>query len=261
MNVLPGQTPHVSVIVPCYNEEQNLKNGALDEVHRFLARQEYPWEAIVVNDESTDGSRPLIERFIEGRHGFSLIDIPHGGKPLAVWAGIRKAKGEIVLFADMDQSTPIEELDKLLPWYERGFDVVIGSRGDVREGSSPLRKAGSYVFGRFRRSFLLRDIRDTQCGFKSCRRGIAMEIFPRLHAIREARAPAGWKVTAYDVELLFLMEMSGYRIKEVEVSWFNRDQSDTKRQGKERSRYIKESVEMAREVLRIRLNQARGYYN
>jgi dolichyl-phosphate beta-glucosyltransferase len=255
------QEPRISIIIPCWNEEKNLERGVLDEVYQYLEGQEFSWEVIIINDGSTDNSRSLIERFIKGKKGFILLDIPHGGKPAGIWAGIQRATGEIVLFIDMDQSTPISELSQLLPWYEKGFDVVIASRGMTREGSSLVRKAGSFVFLNLRRLFLLRDINDKQCGFKSCRRQAALEIFPRLQYFRQGKKPAGWKVSAYDVELLYLFERAGYRIKEVVVEWRNRDQSDTKSQGGELARYVSESIEMAREVMRVKLNQFKGSYD
>lgn len=255
------QQPTISVIIPCWNEEKNLERGVLDEVSLYLDNQDLPWEVIIVDDGSTDNSRSLIADFIQDRHGFTLYDIPHGGKPAAVWAGIQNAKGDIVLFTDMDQSTPITELSELLPWYEQGYDVVIGSRGDTREGFSIVRKTGSFVFRTVRRIFLLRDIDDTQCGFKSCWRKAALEVFPRLQYFQQAERPSGWKVSAYDVELLYLLERAGYRIKEIVVSWRNRDISDTKSESGEFSRYINESIEMAREVTRVKLNQRRGLYD
>ncbi|MGD2165114.1 MAG: glycosyltransferase [Anaerolineae bacterium] len=253
--------PYLSVIIPCYNEEKNLEQGALGEVHRYLRGRDYSWEAIIVNDASTDDSRRLIREFIDDKGGFSLLDIPHGGKPAAVWAGIQEARGEIVLFTDMDQSTPIEELGKLLPWYERGYDVVIGSRGAQREGFSIVRRLGSVVFRSLRRLILLPDISDTQCGFKSCRREAALEVFPQLEFFKRQDRPRGWKVSAYDVELLHLFETAGYALKEVEVEWLNRDLSDTKDQTGALARYVRESVEMTREVLRVRLNELRGLYD
>ncbi len=253
--------PYVSVVIPCYNEEKNLRRGVLDEVHHYLRGQEYGWEVIVVNDGSTDHSRRLVERFVADKADVSLFDIPHGGKPAAVWAGIRKARGEIVLFTDMDQSTPLHELEALLPWYDRGYDVVIGSRGVSREGFSVTRRLGSFVFRTLRRLILLRDISDTQCGFKSSRREAAVEVFPRLQFFRQKERPEGWKVSAYDVELLHLFEKAGYATKEVEVEWRNRDESDTKDQTGELVRYLRESVEMAKEVLRVRLNELRGLYD
>jgi dolichyl-phosphate beta-glucosyltransferase len=251
----------ISVVIPCYNEEKNLQRGVLDQVYEYLTGQSRPWEVVIVNDESTDHSRDLIERFVSGKENFSLFDIPHGGKPAAIWEGIQQARGEMVLLTDMDQSTPIHELGKLLPWYERGFDVVIGSRQTTREGTSPLRKAGSFVFFTLRRLVLLRDITDTQCGFKLCRRQIALETFPHLQFLREKEKPTGWKVTAFDVEFLYLVDRTGYQIKEVPVSWKNRDESDTKSQQGELARYIHESVNMAQEVTRVKLNQIRGFYD
>jgi dolichyl-phosphate beta-glucosyltransferase len=253
--------PHISIIIPCYNEEKNLKRGVLDEVYQYLGEQNYAWEVIIVNDESTDNSRDLVERFIENTASFSLLDILHGGKPAAVWAGVQQAEGEIVLFTDMDQSTPIRELGKLYPWYTKDYDVVIGSRGTTREGFSIVRRIGSAVFRDLRRLFLLRSISDTQCGFKSCRRDAALKVFPHLQFFKRKDRPKGWKVSAYDVELLYLFERAGYAIKEIEVEWQNRDESDTKDQKGEMARYLKESVEMAREVIRVQLNRVKGLYD
>lgn len=255
------QQQMISVVIPCWNEEKNLQSGVLEEVVQYLDKQEFPWEVIVVDDGSTDNSRSLVEDFIQDRHSFSFYDIAHGGKPAAVWAGIQKAQGEIVLFTDMDQSTPITELSKLLPWYDQGYDVVIGSRGVTREGFSLVRKTGSFAFRNLRRRFLLRDIDDTQCGFKSCRRQAALKVFPRLQYFKQAEKPTGWKVSAYDVELLYLFERAGYRIKEVVVSWRNRDMSDTKSQSGELTRYVNESIEMAKEVTRVKLNAMKGLYD
>jgi len=109
--------------------------------------------------------------------------------------------------------------------------------------------------------FLLHDIADTQCGFKLCRRQVALDIFPRLEFFRTRDKPSGWKVTAYDVELLFLVEKAGYKIKEVVVNWSNRDQSDTKSQSSELGRYVNESVDMAKQVMRVKLNDIRGLYD
>jgi len=258
---MPTPRPIVSIIIPCYNEAKNLERGVLDEVYQYLARQDYAWEVIIVNDESTDNSKSLIERFIRGKGNLSLSDIPHGGKPAAIWAGIQQAQGDLILFTDMDQSTPIGELGKLLPWYEQGFDVVIGSRGITREGFSLMRKAGSFVFRTLRGLVLLRGIADTQCGFKLCRRQVALAVFPRLEFFKQKVRPTGWKVTAYDVELLYLVQKAGYRIKEVVVSWSNRDESDTKSQTGESARYVHESIDMAKQVVRVKLNQLKGLYD
>ncbi len=87
------QIPEISVIIPCYNEEKNLEQGVLDEVYDYLVGQTFTWEVLIVNDESTDNSRALIERIIENKEHFSLFDIAHGGKPAAVWGGHPASQG------------------------------------------------------------------------------------------------------------------------------------------------------------------------
>jgi len=253
--------PYLSVIIPCYNEGMNLEKGRLEEVYIYLMNQKYNWELIIINDGSTDNSKRLIQRFMADKTQVYLLNISHGGKPVGIWKGVKAAKGDIVLFADMDQSTPIQELDNLLVWFDKGYDVVIGSRHGSREGFSLIRKIGSVVFRNLRRFVLLSQIRDTQCGFKLCRRNAALEVFPNIQYLRQNRKPKTWKVSAYDVELLYLFNRMGYRIKEVFVTWRNRDWSVTKSQKGELARYIKESVEMSSEVLRVKLNQLKGLYN
>ncbi len=254
-------TPYLSVIIPCWNEEKNLENGVLKEVYQFLINQEFRWEVIIIDDGSTDNSRHLIRCFIEDKDNFSLREIPHGGKPAAVWAGIKNARRHIVLFADMDQSTPIDELYRLLPWYDNDFDVVIGSRGMGRKDTALFRSIGGFLFLTLRRFFVLRQLRDTQCGFKTCRRKIALEIFPQLQYSQQKEQPTGWKVSAYDVEFLYLCERAGYRIKETKVKWSNRDCSNTKCQKGGLARYVCEAIEMVQEVIRVKRKQLRGAYD
>ena len=259
---MPSAPPYLSVVIPCYNEEKNLENHVLDEVAEYLAAQNYVWQVIIVNDESTDRSRDLIQEFVRAEPRFALLDIPHGGKPAAVWAGIQQARGQVVLLTDMDQSTPIRELVKLLPWYDKGFDTVIGSRGSAREGFSMVRQVGSFVFRNVRGLLILRNILDTQCGFKLFRRSVLLSLFPHLEFFRRGSRSVGWQVTAYDVELLYLIGRAGYRIKEVTVDWYNSDQSDTKSHIKgEIPRYLRESAEMGQEILRVKFNQWRGLYD
>ncbi len=252
--------PYLSVIIPCYNEETNLRSGRLDEVHFYLQKKRYRSEIIVVNDGSTDDSWSILNQTAERKEGLILKDIPHTGKPGAVWAGIKLSSGEIILITDMDQSTPIREVEKLLPWYAKGFDAVIGSRPRMREGLTPLRLIGSIIFRNIRRLILLRTIMDTQCGFKTFRSEILKTVFPELLSIRQSKKTTGWKVTAFDVELLFLLHRYGHRIKEVGVKWRDRDLSKTKIVKRKAFQYFHESLEMAREIIRVKVNEIKGLY-
>jgi hypothetical protein len=154
----------------------------------------------------------------------------------------------------MDQSAPIKEVLKLMPFFDK-HEVIIGSRGSVRENFNLLRKVGSVVFRLVRQAFFLREIKDTQCGFKALKTEVAKEIFPRLEFFRQKKRVSGWKVTSFDVELLFLAEKFGYKIKEVAVDWKDRDVSISKKKS-----YIKESLEMLKQIFRVKLNDLRGLY-
>ncbi|HUV71518.1 MAG TPA: glycosyltransferase [Clostridia bacterium] len=247
--------PYLSVVIPCYNERENLERGVLEEVENFLGKQRFSWEVIVSDDGSTDNSRELVKKAVIGKAGFRLVENLHGGKPSAVWGGIKEAKGEYVLFSDMDQSAPLKEVSKLMPFFDE-YEVVIGSRGSIRENFGVLRKVGSVAFRLIRQAFFLRGIKDTQCGFKALRAEVAKEIFPRLEFFRQKKQVRGWKVTSFDVELLFLAEKFGYKIKEVAVEWKDRDVSTSKKKS-----YLKESLEMLKQIFRVKLNDLKGLYS
>lgn len=248
--------PKVSIIIPNYNEKENLERGVLEEVAGYLNKAKFNWEVIINDDGSTDGSLEILESFVKNNNGFSLVKAQHGGKAKGLWNGIKKATGEIVLFTDMDQSTPLKEIEKLLPWYQKGFNVVFGSRGKIRKNFPLVRQITSWGFRVVRQIFLLKEVSDTQCGFKSLKRNIALEIFPKLSVITNSLAVKGWTVSAYDVELLFLAEKAGYKLKEVDVDWQDEDVSTGK--GKN---FITESVDMFNQIITVKLNDLKGKYN
>jgi len=249
----------ISIIIPCYNEENNLKNGVLEEVYNFLETQKFEWEVIICNDESTDNSLKLAKDFVSKHQGFRVLDLPHGGKPSAVWGGIKEAKYPVVLFTDMDQSTPLKEVTKLMPFFDQGYDVVIGSRGTSREGNSFVRKIMARGFLLGRRLVLLHNIIDTQCGFKAMKTDLAKKIFPNLQFFKDKSDKKGWRVSAFDVELLFMVQKWGYKTKEVEVKWKNEDLSTTK--GDDSTRFKKESKQMLQEIIRVIRNNIQGVYD
>jgi hypothetical protein len=155
----------------------------------------------------------------------------------------------------MDQSTPISELDKLLPYFNQGYEVVIGSRGQARKGSSLFRRLASNIFRLIRQALLLKEIIDTQCGFKAFKQEAVKRMFSQMEMFKDIRKAQGWRVSAYDVEALFLAKKLGYRIKEVPVNWSDEDISV----GKKRN-FVKESKEMFREIIRVRLNDLSHKY-
>src|SRR5581483_4464256 len=206
----------LSVIITSYNEEANLRRGVLREIYDYLKKKDFSWEVVINDDGSTDGSDKTIQEEIKKLPNFKFVKGNHGGKPAGLWNGLQYATGEWVLFTDIDQSTPISELDKLLP-FTNDYCTIIGSRGLGRENFSIYRKIGSVVFLTFRRVLLLPEIKDTQCGFKLFRRADLMKAFPELEFFKVKQRTTGWKVTSYDVELLHILKVNGCNIKEVEV--------------------------------------------
>jgi dolichyl-phosphate beta-glucosyltransferase len=211
----------LSVIIPSYDEMANLRKGVLEKVSHFLEKKKYSYEVIIVDDGSTDGSVDFVQKFTKENPSFKLIKSTHTGKAGAVTKGMLEATGKYILFTDMDQATPIEEVDKLLPFAEKGFEVVIGSRYNTREGSPWSRKLMSSGWRILRDMVIGLEMADTQCGFKLFTNIAAKTLFGKLNDIHHGYSQVyGSSVSAgFDVELLFLAKKMGYKIKEVPVSW------------------------------------------
>lgn len=245
----------LTVVIPNYNEYENISRGVLTDVLSFLKKQKFTWEVLISDDGSTDRSLSLIDDYSKKDSRVRLLKNDHAGKPYALRTAINAARGEYVLLTDMDQSTPIEELLKLIVHTPK-HQIVIGSRGARRADSTIIRQLASIIFLMVRRFILLPEIKDTQCGFKLINTDLAKRIFSRMRIFGRANNAVGWKVTAYDVEMLHLGKKMGAQIKEVRVIWKNEDTSS----GKSRN-FVKESLEMLFEILRVRVNDMLGKYN
>lgn len=245
---------YLSVVIPSYNEIANLHKGVLDKVEHFLGKQKFGYEVIIVDDGSTDGSVEFVESFVKENPNFKILKNPHTGKAGAVSTGMLKAQGQYILFTDMDQATPIEEIDKLLPFTDK-FDIVIGSRKSERKGAPWTRALMGKGMILCRILIVgLRDITDTQCGFKLFKSEAAKKIFTRLTDLHHGyKKISGSSVKAgFDVELLLLAKKMEYKIKEVPVEWLYVESR--------RVSPIKDSVEAVEDLLKIRLNDLSGKY-
>jgi dolichyl-phosphate beta-glucosyltransferase len=158
----------------------------------------------------------------------------------------------------MDGAIPIVEAAKLLPWFDRGFDIVIGSRGFERRHASIGRRAISY--GQLMaRSVVLgfSDIVDTQCGFKAFRREVVGPLFDRLVVYRgasTARASGPNLSPGFDVELLFAAKRRGLAIKEVPI------ECDHRRGGGRPTSLWRDCVQGLSDLFAIRSAARRGRY-
>ncbi len=233
----------ISIVVPAYNEEQRL-GRCLGALVQFCKGHFRSYEIIVVDDGSYDKTEAVAKRY-RSHHVRILRNARNHGKGYAVRQGILAARYPLLLFSDADLATPIRELSGMLQWMQQGFDIVIASRN--LKGSRLVVKQAFYrrLMGRafpvLVQLLLLPGLKDTQCGFKLFRTGVAREL-ARLQRLN------GF---AFDVELLYLARQRGYAVKEVPVKWIDQEGSKV--------RLVHDAFAMLSDVLRIRSMHSRGF--
>ncbi len=244
----------LSVIVPSYNETKELKERSLEEIDKFLQDQPYSYEVLVVDDMSSNGTLEFVKDWVKAKRHFRVIENSHGGKAITVMTGMLESRGQIALFTDMDQATPIDQVEALLLKFTDGVDVVIGSRNE-RKGAPIERKIMSWGFSTLRNLILGLPFRDTQCGFKAFNRKAIETIFPDMLKYWVKMKARGAAVNAgFDVELLFLAKKRELVVVEAPVVWRH---VENVRQ----VQVVSDSIEAVKDLVRIRLNDIRRKYS
>ena len=208
--------PFLSVIIPAYTEERRI-GATLDVIHRYLERQPFRWELVVVLDGPEDRTLEKVEAFAEGKACVRWIDRKENrGKGYTVREGMLAAEGQIRLFTDADNSTDITHFDQMKPLFEEGAGVVICSRdpkdapGARQEVPQPFLKRLLGNLGNLLIQMIaVPGIWDTQCGFKAFTAEAAEQIFSvaRIN---------GW---GFDIEALALARRFGYRTEVIPAHW------------------------------------------
>ena len=251
-----SRQPHLSVVIPAYNEETRLPD-TLKRVAAYFKEQAYPVEIVVVDDGSSDQTAAVTQAFARQHPEVRLIQNEHRGKGFTVRTGVLQARGAHILVCDADLATPIAEEQKLSPWLQNGYAIAIASRegvGAQRIGEPFYRHLMGRVFNFITRLVAVGGFNDTQCGFKLFRADAARDIFQRVQLYGDQAATVqGAAVTAYDVEVIFLAVKRGYKVKEVPTEW--RYGTMTK------VNPLTDSMRNFGDVLRVRLNDWRGKYN
>lgn len=211
--------PRLSLIVPAYNEVATIQR-TLRAIRDYLEPRGYDYE-LIVSADGTDGTREAAAALVSELPVKVMGEPQRRGKGRGVREGVLAATGDIVGFLDADYKVVIEEIEKVLPWFDHGYDIVIGSRGaadsNVKVRQPWYRRIGSKGFGMVMRPLVgLYGIRDTQCGFKFFRAPVAADLFAR-------QTIDGYM---FDVEVLSLALRAGHKIKEVGVNW--QDDGDTR---------------------------------
>lgn len=245
----------VSVILPSYNEKSNIEDGVLERVYAYLEKTSWEWELLFADDGSSDGTLQLLEEFCTSHPRARVLALPHRGKGPTVLDALQAATGEVRLFTDFDQATPISEIEKLLPFIAKGYDVVIGSR-EVQGAQRKKEPFHRHLMGRgfnfFVRLFTIGGIADTQCGFKMFTKRAVEMLVPQVVVYAAKGEMRDAFTGAFDVELLYLAKKYGLKIAEVPVIW--------KYVKTTRVDPIKDSIRMFKDILRIRWADLTGKY-
>lgn len=249
-------TPSLSLIIPAYNEAARIE-ATIKEARSWLDGQPFATELIVVDDGSEDDTATLAGRELDRMANGCLVRAAHRGKAAAVRAGVDAATGDQIAFSDADLATPLSYLLDLRSAIAHGCDVAIGSRegrGAMRIGEPDYRHVMGRVFNALVRLLLLPGIQDTQCGFKLFRAVVARELFcrSRLYDARDGTV-SGPRVTAFDVELLTIARLRGYRICAVPVVWTYGEGSKV--------RPTRDTWHNLRDVVQVWIDKKRGLYS
>jgi len=240
---------YLSVIIPAYNEEERIVK-TIKAIFSYLQKQPYSYEILVANDGSKDKTSSVVRDLEIYMPNLKLIDRKENkGKGYTVRQGMLEAKGKIRLFTDADNSTDISYFEKMRPFFDKGYDIVISSRdpkdaaGAGQDVSQPWHKRLMGNLGNLYIQFMaVPGIWDTQNGFKAFRDYAAEKIFKSVKINR-------W---AFDVEALALAKKLDYKIAVIPVHWINDPKSHVSLMGYFGTLW---------EVLKIRWNLNRNKYD
>jgi glycosyltransferase involved in cell wall biosynthesis len=232
--------PPFSVVIPCFNEATRI-GETLPLTLDYLTANAPESELIVVNDGSTDATAAIArERLKPAKIETRLLEnFPNRGKGAAVRSGLLAAREPIGLFFDADLSTPLGETPKLIEPIANGeVDIAFGSRALDRRligiHQPWRREQAGRAFNLLVRLATGLPFWDTQCGFKAFHLDVCRPIL-------EGARVDGF---AFDVELLYLAQCAGLRIREIPVRWNHAEGSKV--------RFFQDSLRMLREVIALR---------
>lgn len=247
-------TPDLSVVIPVYNESSRMVRS-LSEVWSYFQDATEQAEIIVVDDGSADDTLQIAQEFARNHGNVTVLAEPHRGKASAVLAGLEHASGAIVGFMDVDLATPLSAYEPCRDAIVAGAGVAIGSRegiGAERVDEPWYRHVMGRVFNGLVQLLLLPGIHDSQCGFKFFSRAALDDVLPRTQLYRNAGEIRMPRVTAFDVELLFIARQQGHEIAVIPVTWHYGDQSKVNP--------VTDTLQNLRDVLMVRINGWMGRY-
>jgi glycosyltransferase involved in cell wall biosynthesis len=213
-------TKEISILLPAYNEAVQIEK-CIREVEAAIKTFCRSYEIIVSEDGSTDGTDEIVAKMAEHNPHLLLL---HSPKRLGKGKGIKNAlshsKGQYITFMDVDLATDLSCLPELLRVVKANRGMAIGSRHlkNSRVQRRPTRTLFSLTYNTFVRLLFLDGIHDHQCGFKTMTRQVA-------EAVLKISKSDGF---FFDTEMIVRCKQLGFPVKEVAVSWAERNQGDSK---------------------------------
>jgi glycosyltransferase involved in cell wall biosynthesis len=227
----------VDIVIPVLNEAHVLAKS-VGIVREFLKQNlSYPWRIVIVDNGSTDGTLEVGQTLAGNFRDVEFIYLKEKGRGRALREAWGRSSAEVVLYTDVDLSTELEALPKLVrALTQEGYDIAIGSRlaKASKTSRSFKRDIISRIYNILLKVVLFTKFSDAQCGFKALTREVVERVIPQVE-------DQGW---FFDTELLVLAEKQGYRIKDIPVTWVEDDDS--------RVKIVPTALEDIRGVLRLR---------
>jgi len=229
----------ISVILPVYNCYPAFVKGVGD-LKKKLADLNLNYELLVVNDGSEISFKEINDEALV-RDCKLIAYNQNRGKGYAVKKGVEAANGKIIMYMDGDLPFEPDVIRSAATiFFTTNADVVIGDRTNnlslVKSGTD-FRKFGSNIVSKFANFFLIKNIPDTQCGFKAFRRDVAKKIFSK-------QTINGY---SFDIEILYLAQQYNYNISSVPVIVNKQFNSNVK--------LIWHGLQMILNIVKIRLNK------
>lgn len=230
---------YLSIVIPAYKEGERI-HKSLDALIKYQKTHDFLIQTIVVVDGSPDNTAEIAKTYQNKISNLLVIDRKENrGKGYTVKEGMEKASGKYILFTDADNSTPLEQVDKLLKYID-AYEVVIGSRyvkgGKLAHPQPFHRIIGGRVLNIIIQLLAARGIKDTQCGFKLYQKEAAKKIAERQTFDR----------FSFDIEQLAIARKLGYKVKEEGITWYDDPHSTVNP--------IKDGIQMVKDSWRVRKN-------
>ncbi len=206
----------LSVIVPCYNEEENVRDF-YDELFRntsFFQQKDIQVELLYIDDGSKDRTAEEVAKLHAQDERVHLVSFSRNfGKEAAIYAGLQKAKGELVVLMDADLQDPPSLLPEMYGYIEQGYDSV-ATRRVTRKGEPPIRSFFARMFYRLMNRISKTEIVDGARDYRLMTRKVVDAILAMTEYNRFTKGIFGW--VGYETKWL---EYENVERKKGETKW------------------------------------------